>query len=266
MRKLAAVALTTLLLVACAEEDAAPDRDGAAPSAPPVAAVDANGIWALRSGHAPSGEITIAQGTRITMEVDGDQIRGSAGCNSYGGGIAIDGDTFEAGGLALTEIGCPPDVAEAEERFVEAIGEADTIARTGRTLTLTGPDTELVFRLVPPVDPEPLTGTEWILESLVAGQTASSPVVSADPARLVLDEDGTFEGTTGCRSFTGGWEVSGDVVEVTQMVFEGDCKAGAEQDSHVAAVIGAGFRAERDGNRLTLTSEKGDLGLVYRSR
>lgn len=260
------MAFAAVLLVGCAEEEPAPDRDVAAPSRPPVAGVDADGVWALRSGRAPSGAITIAAGTRITMEVDGDRIRGSAGCNSYGGGIAIDGDSFEAGGLALTEIGCPPDVAEAEERFVEAIGEADTIARAGRTLTLTGPDTELVFRLVPPVDPEPLTGTTWVLESLVQGALASSPVVSAEPARLTLDKDGTFEGTTGCRSFTGGWEVSGDVVAVTQMVFEGECKVGAEQDSHVASVLGAGFRAKREGDLLTLTAEKGDLGLVYRSR
>ncbi|HYP23437.1 MAG TPA: META domain-containing protein, partial [Actinomycetota bacterium] len=86
------------------------------------------------------------------------------------------------------------------------------------------------------------------------------------PARLILKDGGTFEGTTGCRSFTGGWAVAGDVVEVTTMVFEGDCKTAAEQDSHVASVLGGGFRAERKADRLTLTSEKLDLGLVYRSR
>ncbi|MDQ4126233.1 MAG: META domain-containing protein [Actinomycetota bacterium] len=264
MRKILALALAAVLFVACGDS-ATPDRDGDAAPLPP--AVDPSGLWKLASGHSPSGEIEIPPKTTITMEfVSGDQIRGSAGCNTYGGGYSIEGEAFKAGGLALTEIGCPPDVAAAEEQFVEAVGAADAIARDRKRLTLTGPDAELVFRLVPPVDPKPLTGTVWILDGLVEGQLASSAVASAEPSRLLLEDDGTFEGTTGCRSFTGTWSVSGDVVTVTQMVFEGECKTAAEQDAHVASVIGTGFRAERKGDRLTLIAEKGDLGLVYRSR
>lgn len=266
MRKLLALAFAAALFVACGES-AVPDQDGDSPPGPSEPGVEAEGVWTLRSGRAPSGRIEIPPKTRITMEVDGDEVRGSAGCNTYGAGLAIEGKTFDVGELALTEIGCPPDVAEAEGRFVEALGEADTIARARSRLTLAGPQTELVFRLVPPVDPKPLTGTIWILDTLVEGSAASSTTASAQPARLSLKDDGTFEGTTGCRSFSGTWEVSGDVVSVTQMVFEGECKArAAEQDAHVATVIGTGFRAERDAERLTLTAEKGDFGLVYHSR
>lgn len=267
MRKLLAVACAAALLVACGESDT-PDRGGDSPPPPSGPDVDAKGLWTLESGHSPSGEIEVPDGTRITMEVLDDEIRGSAGCNSYGIGITIEGDTFASGGPALTtEIACPPEIARVEERFIEAIDESDTIARSRRTLTLTGPDTELVFRLVPPIDPKPLTGTTWVLDTLVDGDLASSTLASADAARLVLNDDGTLEGTTGCRSFTGGWEVSGDVVSVTSMVFEGDCRTAAEQDSHVVSVLGGGFRAERDADRLTLTAEKeDDLGLVYRAR
>lgn len=259
------LALTAVLFVACGGS-ATQDADGDAAPRPLPPAVDANGVWRLRSGQAPSGPVDIPPGTTITMELDGDEIRGNAGCNSYGGAFSIEGEAFETGGLALTEIGCPPDVAKAEERFVEAIGAADAIARRGKTLTLTGPDTELVFRLVPPIDPKPLTGTVWVLDGLLQRDLASSTMSSAKPARLLLKDDGTFEGTTGCRSFTGTWSVSGDVVSVGQMVFEGECKSAPEQDVHVASVIGTGFRAEREGDRLTLIAEKGDLGLVYRSR
>lgn len=257
-------ALLAVLFVACGGS-ATPDPDGddARPLPP---GVDADGLWTLRSGEAPSGPIDLPPRTTITMELDGDHMRGNAGCNSYGGGFSIEGETFEAGGLRLTEIGCPPDVAQAEERFVEAVDAVDAIARSGKTLTLTGPGAELVFRLVPPVDPKPLTGTPWVLETLLEGELASSTLASADPARLLLNDDGTFEGTTGCRSFTGTWSVSGDVVTADTMVFEGDCKTAAEQDVHVASVLGTGFRAERKGDRLTLVAEKGDFGLVYRAR
>jgi heat shock protein HslJ len=265
MRRLFALALAAVLFAACADSGT-PDPGGKASPSPEPPAVDAAGIWSLRSGKSPAGPIEIAPGTTITMALDGDTIRGNAGCNTYAGGFAIEGESFRTGGLALTEIGCPPDVAEAEERFVDAIDAADTIARQGKTLTLSGPGTELVFSLVPPLDPKPLTGTVWILDTLVEGQTASSTLASAEPARLVLKDDGTFEGTTGCRSFTGTWTVSGDAVAVTQMVFEGNCKDAAEQDSHVASVLGAGFRAERKGDRLTVTADESDLGLVYRAR
>lgn len=262
-RRFAALVCAAAILFACGDS-ATPDGGD---DPPPGPAVDVGGLWVLRSGHSSSGEIAIARGVRITMEINGDQMRGSAGCNSYGGGVSVEGDSFDAGGLALTEIGCPQEIAENETLFVEAMGEVDTVEREGRSLTLTGPESELAFRLVPPVDPKPLTGTEWILDSLVQGPGASGSVSSARPARLFLEDDGTFEGTTGCRTFTGTWEVLGDVVTVNSMVFEGACpKAGADQNAHVSAVLGTGFRAERDGDLLTLTAEKGDLGLVYRAR
>lgn len=259
MRKLAGGLVVLALVAAC-------DGSGAPDGAPPGPAVDAVGVWAFESGHGPSGEIEPVVGNDITLEIAESKISGSAGCNSYGGGLSIDGSEFDAGGLAVSEIACEPRVAEAEERYLDAIGAADTIAVETKTLTLSGPDTELTFSKVPPIDTSPLTGTTWILESLVQGDTVSSTVSGAKPAHLLLSEDKTFEGTTGCRSFSGGWSTSGDLVTVTQLVFRGTCKKAAEQDAHVAAVIGTGFRAEVDGGKLYLTSDKDDFGLVYRSR
>jgi heat shock protein HslJ len=266
MKRLGLCLVVALLAVACGGSST-PDGGGAdptpSPSGPPVRA---QGVWRLESGHSASGPIEPAPRAGITLEVDGDEVRGSAGCNTYGGTVVIDGSSFDAGGFAVTEIGCPGPLVEPETRYLEALEAVDTAARKGKTLTLTGPGTELVFRVVPPVDTEPLTGTVWILESLVEGPTLSSTVASAAPARLLLHDDKTFEGTTGCRLFSGNWSVSGDVVGVTQLVFEGDCERVPEQDAHVAAVLGTGFRAEVDGDRLTLTAEKGGFGLVYRAR
>lgn len=268
MRKLLACTFAALLLAACSDS-AAPDTGGGdstpRPSGPPV---HAKGVWDLRSGSSPSGPIEIPPEADFRMEVGEDGIRGTTGCNEYGAAVSIEGDSFEAGGVAVTEVGCSAAFAEAEERFVEALEAADTIARDGETLTLTGPDAELVFQLVPPLDPKPLTGTVWVLETLLDGDEASSTAPAADPARLLLEDDGTFRGTTGCRSFSGTWTVAGDVVSVTQMVFKGHCKAAApdEQDSRVAATLAAGFRAERRGDRLRVTAARTDAGLVYRAR
>lgn len=263
MKKLA-LCLVAVALAACADSaapDAEPDRD-TGPRAPNPRV---QGVWILEEGEGPSGAVEPVPGNDITLEVDGVEVRGSAGCNTYGGGVVIDGDGFDPGGLVLTEIGCRAAIVEPETRYVEALEAVETAAVDGNTLTLTGPGTELVFRRVPPVDPEPLTGTVWVLAGLVEGPALQSPVSSAAPARLLLKDDKTFEGTTGCRSFTGVWTISGDVVEVTQLVLRGGCERARAQDVHVSAVLGNGFRAEVDGGELTLTAESGGLALVYRA-
>lgn len=264
MKKLA-LCLIAVALVSCSES-ATPDRGTARDAGPLVLNPRVQGVWILEEGDGPSGAVEPVPGNDITLEVDGDAVRGSAGCNTYGGGVVIDGDSFDTGGLAVTEIGCPGNLVGPETRYLEALEAVETAAVEGKTLTLTGPDTELVFRRVPPVDPEPLTGTVWVLEGLVEGPALGSPASTATPARLLLKDDKTFEGTTGCRSFTGAWTVSGDVVEVTQLVFEGGCDRARAQDVHVGSVLGSGFRALVDGRELTLTAESGGLALVYRAQ
>lgn len=265
MKKLVACLALVALVSACGDA-AAPEPEPGPDDGPAIAGADVQGVWILREGRSPSGVIEPVRGADITLQIEDERAGGSGGCNTYGGGVSIDGNTFEAGGFAVTEIGCPEDVAEPEARYLEAMEDVDTVSVEGETMTLTGPDSELVFRRVPPLDPEPLTGTVWILESLVEGPAAGSAVSSAKPARLLLKDDKTFEGTTGCRAFTGLWTVSGDLVDVTQLVFEGSCDRGQDQDAHVAAVLGTAFRAEVDGRRLTLTADRGDFALVYRAR
>jgi heat shock protein HslJ len=266
MKKLAVCLAVVVLLGACADSGNEAEPSASAPPGPGVADVEPQGLWVLREGHGPSGEIEPVEGSDITLQIADDGVRGSGGCNTYGGGLAIEGDAFTTGGLAVTEIGCPEPVAEPETRYVEALEAVDTAALDGKTLTLTGPDTELVFRRVPAIDPAPLTGTGWVLESLVSGDTASSTASSAAPAYLLLKDDKTFKGTTGCRSFTGTWTISGDVVDVTQLVFEGSCDRARDQDSHVAGILGTGFRAEVEGDQLILTAERGGSAIVYRAR
>lgn len=262
MRKLTAGLAALVLAVACAESE--PSEPNPAP--PAGNDVVADGVWRLEAGRDPSGEIGIPPGLDITLEIKDEKASGSAGCNSYGGGVRIDGSSFDVREFAVSEIACEPPVEEAEQRYLDAIYSSETIDAGGGKLTLTGPDTELVFRRVPPIDTRPLTNTTWVLQSLLQGETSSSTVADAKPALLELSRDGTFEGTTGCRRFEGEWTTSGDVVEVTRMVFSGACKLAAAQDAHVAAVIATGFRAKVTEDRLELTSDKDELGLVYVAR
>jgi heat shock protein HslJ len=84
-------------------------------------------------------------------------------------------------------------------------------------------------------------------------------------ATLELYTDGSMLGSTGCRSLHGRYEVVGAEVSMVEMAADGECLAALQgQDAQVVSVLGDGFRAAIDGDRLTLTSA-GSLGLVYRA-
>jgi heat shock protein HslJ len=262
-----AVRITSALLALIVLLPAAAGCGGAGGRGEEPAAAPA-GSWELVSGTGPEGEIEILESHPITLVFEDDaRIGGTAACNSYGASARIEDDRFELHELAQTEMACePPAVMAAEAAYLQALQRAQLIREEGERLVLSGPDVELTFEPLAPVSSEALVGTAWELDTVMEGETASTP--GAPGATLLLDSDGGFEGHTGCRGFTGGYELRGDEVRVTRLAMRGDvdeCSAAAvEQDRLVAAIVGDGFRAEVDGDRLTLSSA-GEEGLVYRA-
>ena len=135
---------------------------------------------------------------------------------------------------------------------------------TDENLTLSGEGVELVFAALPPVPTADLTGTVWVLESLVDEDSVSS--VGGDRATLELFSDNSMLGSTGCRDLHGRYEMTGAEVTMPELAAEGECPPDLQaQDSHVISVLGDGFRASVEGQVLNLTSS-GGLGLVYRAQ
>ncbi len=229
---------------------------------------DLEGAWQLASGTAQDAAIEAGEGHRITLVLEDGAASGSSGCNSYSGSATITGDHIRLSELAGTEMACEAEVMAAEKAYLQALQEVDGIRAVGGRLVLSGQSTELRFDPLPPVPAEELLETKWELETVIEGSTASAPV--GDDATLRVDNDGTIEGSTGCRSFTGKYVFRGDEVVVTELSMEEKpveaCGAEArEQDGIVGDVVGDGFQAKGDGDRLTLTSS-GAYRLIYRSR
>jgi heat shock protein HslJ len=157
----------------------------------------------------------------------------------------------------------PEEVMESEARFLGALPRVAGFTGTEETLTLRGDGAELVFTALPPVPTAELTGTVWVLESLIDGDSAAS--VSGERATLELFTDGSMLGSTGCRTLHGRYAVVGAEVTMPEMAAEGECPTDLQsQDGHVVNVLGGGFRAVVEGQQLTLTAS-GDVGLVYRA-
>jgi heat shock protein HslJ len=245
--RFAAVLAGTLVLAACG-------------MLPPAGAGDLDGEWRLVSGVHDGDPLPVPDRAPITMVIGGSQVGGTSACNHYGGELTLSGDRVAIGAMTMTEMGCDLPIMEAESRYIVALAAVDRWTRADEALTLAGDNVELTYRFVAPTPDADLTGTAWRLDGLVDGDAVSSTM--GDPATLVLRDDGTLSGTTGCRTFDGAYELEGGAVRVIQLVNDDRaCPDLRQQDEHVLAVLGGGFGYAIDGERLTLSA--GRLGLLY---
>jgi heat shock protein HslJ len=241
---------------------------------------DPAGAWVLVDADPP---IDVPADARVTLEVepDGDdwQVGGTAACNSYGGTVRIDGAGWEGTGFGQTGMACDEPRMATERAYLDALATIDTWERpTADELLLRGPTVELRFDALPPVPLAALTGTTWVLDTLLTGvgpdATVSSTAPGAEEATLHLSPGGTLAASTGCRTFDGEWSEAGDELLFTTFGQTDDspnvandgtttCEpAVVAQEDHVLSVLGDGFRAEVDGQQLTLIGRDG-LGLRY---
>ena len=153
-------------------------------------------------------------------------------------------------------------VMASEAAYLAALATVDRAERAGNSLVLRGPQVELRFALVPPVPDAALIGPVWVLESLIDGDVVSS---TAGQATVQLHPDGKLTASTGCRTVTGSYTVSGSHVDVTLDPFDaiGCADEVGNQDTQVLAVLGGGFEVAIAGDSMTLST--GQQGLGYRA-
>lgn len=219
--------------------------------------------WTLRFGGGPDGEIELVEGWPITLTFDRETLGGTAACNGYGSGYQIVGSRFFLEGLGWNEMGCEPAVQAAEQAYFAALRDVDGIDLVGDELALSGPASELIFGPTELVAVDDLIGTLWLLETMITDGVATA--VEGEPATLLLKEDGTVTGGTGCRSLSGSYTVFGSEILFPNFAADGDCPQSLrDQDGMVVGVLGDGFVPKVDGETLTLSSV-GNEGLGYRA-
>ena len=246
-----------VLLAACGADQAGPSD--AAPSDAPVI-----GDWVLTGGSIDGVDAPVLADHRITMLISGSQVSGTAACNHYGGEINVGADGLHLENLGQTLMGCEEPAMSAETAYLAALGRVREITRDGAELVARGDRVELRFAALPPPPTAALIGTTWVLDTVLVGDVAASPI--GEPATLQLSEDGTFTGSTGCRTFSGEWMEQGDQIQAPSWgMDQTTCPAElSAQDDHVVSVIGDGFIPTIDGCLLTLM-DPGSIGLVYRA-
>lgn len=239
---------------------------GSFTAAGPAAPTAYEGEWKFRSGSGPGGNIP-AEPFPISLFLEGERIHGTAACNHYDGTAEIDGASFHVSPLSRTAMGCNRRASTAEDRFHAAIEDAKTIERHGSRLLLEGPSTSLRFDYVPPEPDAPLVGTHWDFNGVVIGRGPGGMVGFSGSGALLLKEDGTLTGSTGCRKFTGEWRDAGDHIEVKRFALIGRCdEQGEGQDADISFVLRDGFTTDIEEGRLDVWHLSEDRGLTYQAR
>jgi heat shock protein HslJ len=252
------IAFLSIALVACGSS---------ATSVEPSAATDADpaGAWQLASAIVDGQELELLDDHPVTAVIEASGIGGRSACNEYGGRIEVAGDGIRIGEIGMTAMGCAPDeVMTLEAAYIAALVRVRAIEVIGGQLALRGDEVDLRFDPLPDAPVAALVDTVWVLETMFVGDVASPP--GGDPATLELRSDGTFRGSTGCRTFTGQWIEFGAQIQAPELrMGETECPGDlAGQDSHVVSVIGDGFVPSIEGDLLTLL-DPGGVGLVYRA-
>lgn len=108
--------------------------------------LDMTGSWTLTSGSNADGDIALVADAPVTMDVTEDgTVSGTSACNQYNGDVTIEGTEVSFGPIASTMMACPDDVMAVETAYQAALGEVNSGALDGDTLTLSGNDVELVY-------------------------------------------------------------------------------------------------------------------------
>jgi heat shock protein HslJ len=192
----------------------------------------------------------------VTLVVGDDEISGLGPCNHYFGSRTDDGlGNPSFGDIRSTAMGCAGHVEAAESQYLELLArvtEIDVVPDV--SLRLRGPGFELSFTPIPPVPIDGIVDRTWSLTAIVQGGVAVSPAVAA---ALELTSGGSIVATTGCRTLSGEYRLTGSKVIVVRLEAAGTCPdALVAQDGAILSGLEV-FFVEHSGDRLTVRAWNG---------
>ncbi|MFF9913253.1 META domain-containing protein [Streptomyces sp. NPDC013457] len=206
-----AVLASLVVLSACGTQQSGSDP-GAGSVAPDVPVAGAH--WAFDTVTVAGKETRAPDGAHVEIAADG-KASGNSGCNGFGAEVSVRGDTVTVKQGQGTEMACPGERGAFEAVLQKAFTGSLKAKVEGDRLTLTSPDGKNVLALTS--EPAaPLTGTTWTVDSLLSGDTASSPPKGSEgKATFVIDKEGAVRGNLGCNRFTATAKVTEKTLTVT---------------------------------------------------
>ena len=201
----------------------------------------------------PDASIAFAEG----------EIGGTTGCNTLGGAYRVvpDSDSISIGPLRSSLAACPSEELAARERAMMAsLQSAARYEITADGLELKDASGE-VISTYSGIEPD-LAGTSWVVIGYNTGSQSVRTVVVGTEITMEFSEDGSMSGSSGCNTFFGDYETSGEysVVGGQSLAIEGlaatemaclEPEGTMEQESQFLAALANSQRSPRVKNSLT---------------
>lgn len=148
-----------VIAAACAESPAGTDEDRGDGSAADDGGEDMSSIegdWYLVEAEGPGTDGLPLADRDVTITVAASELAGDAGCNTYSAEYTLDGDRISVGEVVSTDMACEPaEAMDAEQAYLDALGQVERATLEGDELVLTGGSVTLRFAVLQiPTAPE----------------------------------------------------------------------------------------------------------------
>ena len=222
--------------------------------------------WALQAFGGPDVPLAALQGKNITIEFNAEgRASGFAGCNTYGGGYTVDGNSLTFGPLISTMMACEPALMTLEQAYLAALAKTASFQITDGQLDLMDANGQMVLNFAP-LESKSLEGTNWLAMSVNNGRQAVVSVQSGTEI-TALFENGQLSGSAGCNTYTASYTVDGNKIAITMpastmmMCAEPEGLMEQEQAYLAALTQAATFQIRED--RLEIRDATGALLVNY---
>jgi heat shock protein HslJ len=224
----------------------------------PTGTADLDGtVWTLAS----LPDRGVLPGTAVTLRFEGGRAGGSDGCNTYGAPYQQDGDWFELGEVASTQMACDEEVMDQGGAYLAALDAARTVHRAGDRLTLRDAEGEDVAELT--LQSQSLEGTAWTVTGYDNGKEAVVSVLAGTTLSLSFEPAGHVSGSGGCNRLAGAYLSSGPDLAITNVGATrkmcAEPEGVMEQEALFLAALSLAAKARVDGARLELRTVSGAL-------
>jgi heat shock protein HslJ len=214
--------------------------------------------WAL-IGYGPEGALMeVPAGVQVTLRFEDGQVGGTAACNSYFGSYQIAGETLEVGPIGMTEMWCEG-LMELESTYLGMLGTAGRYRLSADELVLETAEGALVFGQPEAAAAVPITGTVWVLDTIVSGDTAQSVLAGT---RLTLElNDGKAAGETGCNYYGADYTLEGSAFSIglATITVQGCGDEIMAQEALYMSMLGTARGLRLEGGRLVIDTADGEL-------
>jgi heat shock protein HslJ len=207
--------------------------------------------------------VALVPGSRIQLTFAKGDVNANGGCNSISGPYTIAGDRFSVTRMASTAMGCEAPLMQQDQWLVHLL-EGAKIALAGDMLTLDDGQVRLTLLDKEVASPDkPVVGTNWVLDSILDGDTASSVPAGVTASMRIVN--GQLELNAGCNIGGGPVTVTADTLAFGPlMLTKRACQAGpASVEQAVTTTLNGTVTYTIAADLLTI--DAGGPGLVLRA-